>query len=178
VEGAVNEFLALFLQCCVLSLLTIGGYATVLPDLQRQLVVERGWLSDAAFAQGVALGQVVPGPNILVVGVLGYLAAGPMGLAACLLGILGPSTLLIWRAGRWVRRHREHPMLRAFQTGSAPLVLGLTLASGWLLARPMLALPSDLLALGAVALGFARWPRSPPLLWLALGATYGLSVAG
>ena len=101
------DWLALFLQCCGLSLLTIGGYATVLPDLHRQLVVERGWLGDAAFAQGVALGQVVPGPNILVVGVLGYLGAGWMGLTACLAGILLPSSLLVWRASRWVREQRE-----------------------------------------------------------------------
>ena len=94
------DWLALFLQCCALSLLTIGGYATVLPDLHRQLVVERGWLGDAAFAQGVALGQVVPGPNILVVGVQGYLGAGWMGLTTCLAGILLPSSLLVWRASR------------------------------------------------------------------------------
>lgn len=169
----MNEFLSLFLHACLLSLLTIGGYATVLPDLHRQLVVERGWLTDAAFAQGVALGQVVPGPNILVMGVLGWLAAGWQGLTACLLGILLPSTLLVWRASRWVRVNQDHPLLRAFQTGSAPLVLGLTLASGWLLARPMLENPRDGLLLLAVVLGSAWRPKGPPLLWLGLGAAWG-----
>lgn len=167
------DWLALFLQCCALSLLTIGGYATVLPDLHRQLVVERGWLGDAAFAQGVALGQVVPGPNILVVGVLGYLGAGWMGLTACLAGILLPSSLLVWRASRWVREQREHRLLRAFQLGSAPLVLGLTLASGWLLARPVYEGGPDALLLAAVALGSAWRPKWPPLAWLALGALAG-----
>lgn len=172
---SVVELLGLFLQCCLLSLLTIGGYATVLPDLQRQLVAEGAWLSDAAFAQGVALGQVVPGPNILVIGVLGWMAAGAPGLAATLLGILLPSSLLVWRAGAWVRRQREHRLLRAFQVGSMPLVLGLTLASGWLLAKPMLTQGAGGFALLLlVTVGSAWRAKWPPLLWLAVGAVAGL----
>lgn len=171
----MSPFLDLFLQCALLSLLTIGGYATVLPDLQRQLVDQRHWLSELDFAQGVALGQAIPGPNILVVGVLGWMAAGWPGLLAMLVGILLPSSLLMWRAARWVRERRDHPWLRAFQAGSAPLVLGLTLASAWLLARPMLAGWGDALALVLIAAGSAWRPKSPPLLWLALGALAGVA---
>ncbi len=156
---SLADFLLLSAQFGLLSLLSIGGYATVLPDAQRYLVGQRGWLDEASFAQAVALGQVAPGPNILIFGVLGWMAAGWPGLIACLGGILLPSTLLVWQAGRWARKNREHAMLIAFQTGSAPLVLGLTLASGGLLA--------------VVALGSALRPRWPPLLWLALGAAAG-----
>ncbi|MBN8504597.1 MAG: chromate transporter [Burkholderiales bacterium] len=170
-----TELLSLFLQCCLLSLLTIGGYATVLPDLQRQLVAERGWLSDAGFAQGVALGQVVPGPNILVIGVLGWMAAGAAGLLATLIGILLPSSLLVWRAGSWVRQNRDHRLLLAFQVGSMPLVLGLTLASAWLLAKPMLSQGAGGFALLAlISLGSAWRAKWPPLLWLAVGAAAGV----
>lgn len=168
------DLASLFFHCCGLSLLTIGGYATVLPDLHRHMVLERHWLSEAGFAQGVALGQVVPGPNILVLGVLGWLAAGWPGLAACLAGILLPSTLLVWRAARWVQYHRHHPGLLAFKAGSAPLVLGLTLASGWLLAQPMIGQGLGALALLAlVAIGSAWRSRWPPLLWLLAGAVAG-----
>lgn len=173
---SIHEFLLLALQFALLSLLSIGGYATVLPDVQRQLVVERGWLSEAGFAQAVALGQSAPGPNIMVIGVLGWMAAGPLGLLACLGGILLPSTLLVWRFSRWAGANREHRLLRAFQIGAAPLVLGLTLASGWLLARPVLdnqRWASGLLLLAATAIGSAWRPKLPPLAWLAGGALLG-----
>jgi len=174
---SLGDFLLLAAQFALLSLLTIGGYATVLPEVHRQLVAERGWLSDAGFAQGVALGQSAPGPNIMVIGVLGYLAAGPLGLLACLGGILLPSTLLVWRVSRWARANRGHRWLIAFQIGAAPLVLGLTLASGWLLARPVLdsqRLAAGLLLLAGVALGSAWRPKWPPLLWLLAGAGFGV----
>lgn len=173
---SLAEFGLLAAQFALLSLLSIGGYATVLPEVQRQLVVERGWLSDAGFAQTVALGQSAPGPNIMVIGVLGWVAAGPLGLLACLGGILLPSTLLVWRVSRWAGANREHPLLLAFQTGAAPLVLGLTLASGWLLAKPVLDADrsaAGLALLALVALGSAWRPRSPPLVWLVLGFALG-----
>jgi chromate transporter len=171
------DFLMLAAQFALLSLLSIGGYATVLPDVHRQLVLQRGWLDDAGFAQAVALGQSAPGPNIMVIGVLGWMAAGPLGLLACLGGILLPSTLLVWRVSRWARGNGQHPLLRAFQIGSAPLVLGLTLASGWLLARPLLVserVAGGVLLLGLVAMGSALKPRWAPLLWIAFGAGAGV----
>lgn len=170
------EFAQLAAQFALLSLLSIGGYATVLPDVHRQLVLERGWLSEAGFAQAVALGQSAPGPNILVIGVLGWVAAGPLGLLACLGGILLPSTLLVWRFSRWAGENREHPALLAFQTAAAPVVLGLTFASGCLLALPAWDGPqplAGLLLLAAVAIGSALRPRLPPLAWLLLGAGLG-----
>ena len=173
---SASEFLQLALQFALLSLLSIGGYATVLPDVQRQLVVERGWLTESSFAQAVALGQSAPGPNIMVIGVLGWMAAGPLGLLACLGGILLPSTLLVWRFSRWAGANREQALLQAFQIGAAPLVLGLTLASGWLLARPVLdneRWTGGLLLLAATAIGSAWRPKLPPLAWLLAGALLG-----
>lgn len=169
------DLLGLFAQFLLLSLLTIGGYATVLPDAHRVLVMQRGLLDEAGFAQAVALGQVAPGPNILVIGMLGWTAAGWAGLAACLVGILLPSTLLLAAVSRWVRGHRDNVWLRAFHVGSAPLVLGLTLVSGGLLALPFVHRANSLVLLGAVALGVALKPRWPPLGWIALGAAAGVA---
>ena len=172
---SATEFLHLTAQFALLSLLSVGGVSAILADTQRLLVVERGWLSDAGFAQGVALGQAMPGPNILVVAVLGWMAAGPTGLLACLAGVLLPSTLVVWRFSAWARQNRESRMLRAFQLGCAPLVLGLTLAGSVVLARPYLSndrwLGFGLLAM--VALGSAWRPKIPPLAWLGLGAGLG-----
>ena len=170
---SLHDFLLLFAQFCLLSLLSIGGYPSVLPDVHRQLVEQRQWLSEEGFAQAVALGQSAPGPNIMVIGVVGWMAAGPLGLIACLVGILLPSTLLIWRVGRWARLHQEHPGIRAFRVGTAPLMVGLSLASAGLLATPYLQAPFAWALLLVVAVGVATRPSLPPIVWLALGAALG-----
>ena len=171
----VTDFLHLAGQFAILSLLSVGGFSAILADAQRLLVVERGWLTDASFAHGVAIGQAAPGPNILVVAVLGWMAAGPLGLIACLGGVLLPSTLLVWRFSAWARHNQDRRLLRAFQAGCAPLVLGLTASGAALLAKPYLSSGEwhSWLLVAAVALGCAWRPRLPPLAWLMLGAGLG-----
>lgn len=168
------QFIELAGQFALLSLLSIGGVSAILADSQRLLVVEHRWLTEAQFAQGVAIGQAAPGPNILVVAVLGWMAAGPLGLLACLGGILLPSTLLVWRFSAWARRNPAHRGLKAFQAGSAPLVLGLTVSGSVVLAQPYL--PHSTAAgwalLAVVAVGSAL-TRLAPLAWLVLGAAAG-----
>jgi chromate transporter len=168
------DFLTLAAQFGLLSLLSIGGVSAILADSQRILVVQHGWLTEAQFAHGVAIGQAAPGPNILVVAVLGWMAAGPLGLLACLGGVLLPSTLLVWRFSAWARRNPKHRGLQAFQAGSAPLVLGLTLSGCVVLAQPYMPHSSAWawVLLVLVAVGSAK-TRLAPVLWLALGAVAG-----
>lgn len=170
---SASELLSVAGQFALLSLLSIGGVNAILADSQRILVLQRGWLDEAGFAQAVALGQAAPGPNIMVVGVLGWMAAGPAGLLACLGGVLLPSTLLVWRYARWAEANRSHPLLLAFQRGCAPLVLGLSLSGAWVLVQPytQAGWPAWTLV-AAVAVGSAG-SKLPPLLWLGLGAAGG-----
>lgn len=130
------ELLAMFGQFIVLSFLSIGGAITVAPEMHRYLVGEHGWLNDAQFTASVALAQAAPGPNVLFVAVLGWNVAGPLGALATMCGILVPSNALSLWATRWGRSRRETRGVRAFTTGTAPLTIGLLLATGWLLAGP------------------------------------------
>lgn len=128
----------LFLHFLTLSLLSIGGAISTVPEMHRFLVDRTGWLSDAGFTSSIALAQAAPGPNVLFVAVLGYNVAGLAGAAASMAGILLPSTVLTLTATRWMRANRGHVSLRAFSAGMMPLTLGLILATGWLLALPFL----------------------------------------
>ncbi|MBH9552941.1 chromate transporter [Inhella gelatinilytica] len=169
-----TELLALSADFALLSLLSLGGVNAILADSHRLLVAQRGWLTDTEFAQAVALGQAAPGPNVMVVGVLGWMAAGPWGLFACLGGILLPSTWVVWRFSRWAEAHPGHAGLRAFQEGCGPLVMGLTLSGAWVLIQPYAEAGGVAWGLvGLIAVGSAR-KRWPPLIWLTLGATAGV----
>jgi chromate transporter len=129
--------LSLFLHFGMLSLLAVGGAIITAPDMQRYVVGERGWLSDAQFTSSVAIAQAAPGPNVLFVAVVGWNIAGLAGVLATLAGSLLPSTTLALAASRYGDRHRESRAMRAFSAGMAPLTLGLLLATGWVLTAPV-----------------------------------------
>ena len=127
------DWLALFGHFLLFSLLSIGGAITVAPDMHRILVDRMGLLSDAQFNASIAIAQAAPGPNILFVAVMGYQAAGLLGTATTLIGIMLPSTTLALAAARWGHARREQLALRAFRSGMAPIVIALLISTGWIL---------------------------------------------
>ena len=131
------DLLHLGLHFAMLSLLAVGGAITTAPDMQRYLVAEHGWMSDAQFTTGVAIAQAAPGPNILFVAVMGWHVAGPMGVLVTMLGIMGPSSVLALAVGRFGQRRADALALRAFTAGCTPLTLGLLLSTGWVLTAPV-----------------------------------------
>ena len=146
----LSDWIQLLLFHLSLSLLAVGGAITLTPDLHRWLVNEQGWLTEAQFRQSIALAQAAPGPNVLFVAMTGWTvglnAAGPAanpwlatliaGIAclAALLGVMAPSSVLTLMATRWCQRNRDLAIVQAFRQGLAPVVVGLLLATSWLLA--------------------------------------------
>ena len=144
-----SDWLTLFLHFLSLSLLSIGGAITTVPDMHRFLVSEKSWLSDSQFTGSIALAQAAPGPNVLFVAVLGWnigmnagggLAGGASawgmafaGVFATMLGILLPSTTLTFFAARWGHQNKERRDVRAFKMAMAPIVVALLIATGWVL---------------------------------------------
>ncbi|WP_374676185.1 chromate transporter [Ideonella sp.] len=168
----MTDLLALFGHCLLLSLLAIGGAIATVPDLQRVVVVEHGWLDAGQFTGAVALAQAAPGPNLLFVAVVGYQALGLPGALAGMGGMLLPSTALTLLLTRWGQRRRDSLPVRAFVRGMAPVTLGLVLTSGLLLAAPVMREPPAVALFLASALVAWR-TRWNPLWLLALGGLAG-----
>ena len=143
------DWFDLFLHYAALSLLSMGGAITTAPEMHRYLVDEKHWLSDASFSSSIALAQSAPGPNVLFVALMGWnigLNAGgglSAGMSAWLLGFLGigitmagimlPSSFLTYAATKWAHENRNLISVRSFKSGMAPIVIGLLVATGWLL---------------------------------------------
>lgn len=162
---------SLFGHFLLLSLLAIGGAITVAPDMHRVLVEQLGLLSDAQFSASIAIAQAAPGPNVLFVAVMGFQAAGLVGAAATLLGIMLPSTTLALAAARWSHARAHWLPVRAFKAGMAPIVIALMFATAWILAGA----GGDLhLALLALACALVVWrTRVHLLVLIAVGALVG-----
>ena len=166
------ELLQVFVHFMLLSLLAIGGAITTAPDMQRYIVGEHRWLTDAQFTASVALAQAAPGPNVMFVAVIGWNIGGLAGVAATLAGSLLPSTTLALAATRWGAARREAIGVRAFTAGMAPLTIGLLLATGWVLTEPTRHMPAAILLVLLTVMVMLRTKASP--LWLiAVGAVVG-----
>ena len=185
------DWLALFTHFLILSLLSIGGAITTAPEMQRYLVVDRLWLTDAQFNSSIALAQAAPGPNVLFVALVGWnvglnagggLGAGAAGwgwalagMVVAMLGIMLPSATLTFFAARWGHRNRELRPVRAFKQGVAPIVIALLISTGWVLTaahnHPAQDWPLWLLT---VVSALVVWKTRIHLLWLlAAGALLG-----
>jgi chromate transporter len=165
------DWLALFGHFLLLSLLAIGGAITVAPEMHRVLVSEMGLLSDAQFNASIAIAQASPGPNVLFVAVMGYQAAGLVGAAVTMAGIMLPSTTLALAAARWSHARREWRAVRAFKAGMAPIVLALMFAIGWILTAETPGWRHILLTLAATLLVWQT--RVHLLVLIAAGALVG-----
>ena len=66
----------------LLSLVSVGGIPSVMPEMQRLVVDVQGWMSAAEYTQLFAIAQAAPGPNVVFVTLLGYRVAGIFGALA------------------------------------------------------------------------------------------------
>lgn len=178
-----HDWLGLFIQYLMLSLLSVGGAISTTSEMHRYLVDQNGWLTQSQFNASIALAQAAPGPNVLFVALMGWnvglntgsLWAGLLGVCVTMVGIMLPSTTLTYLAAQWGHRNRELRMVRAFKLGMAPIVIALLISIGWILTsdndNPAKDWPLWLLT---VASALIIWRTKIHILWLiAAGAVLG-----
>jgi chromate transporter len=117
------------------SLLTFGGANAVIPEMQRQVVDVRHWMSAQEFAALFALAQAAPGPNMMVVSLVGWRVAGVWGALVTTAAVAAPSSLLTLLVSSVWYRFKNAAWRRALQAGLLPVTAGLIMASAALLIR-------------------------------------------
>jgi chromate transporter len=157
VPAAIQPSVAdLFLSGLKAGLLTFGGAYTAIPFLRAD-AVGSGWLTDAQFLDGIALGGVLPAPLIIFSTFVGYVAGGPFGALAVTAGVFLPafsfSLLLGDRIEAVVDNAGLHRLLEGVAAGVVGLIavtaveLGLAVAQ-----RVPSALPAVLIFVSALGL--------------------------
>jgi len=130
----LSVLLTLAWRCAALSLVAIGGVNAILPEVHRVVVDVEGWMTSAEFAQLFALANLAPGPNAMVVALIGWKVAGVPGAFVATIAICGPSSVLCYFALHWWERLRDSPRRAIVARALAPVAIGLVLASGYTLA--------------------------------------------
>jgi len=174
--AGVNILLRLAALFGKLSLLAVGGVNSTLPAIAREVVDDRHWMTREQFAQLFAIANAAPGPNMLVVVLIGQRVGGvPGGVVAALAMILPAGILVLLGSGLW-DRFRHARWRRVLQAAILPITGGLVLAAAVVLVEA--ADTSRLLvAVTAAAAALLYWSKLHPLWVLAAGMAVGL-IAG
>lgn len=130
--GVLATLFGIFSQ---LSVLAFGGGNTILPEMQRQVVSVHHWMTAADFNALFALSQAAPGPNMMIVALLGWHVAGLAGLLVSAAGMFLPSYCITLIAmGLW-ERFKDKPWRAVVQSALMPVTAGLFIASAWLITK-------------------------------------------
>lgn len=158
----------------LMSLLAIGGANSAIPEMHRVAVDVQHWMTDAQFADMFAISQLSPGPNVLIVTLIGYHVAGIAGALVATLAMCGPSAVFAYFVSSMLTRSSQSAWPAILQAALVPISIGLMSASGLILA-----FTSDrtwvtaLLTIGAAALTLAT--QLNPLWILVVGGILGFA---
>ena len=170
----MSLLLELFTEFALLSFVAFGGATALLPELYRVVVEQHHWMDATTFAHMYAIAQAAPGPNVLVVTLIGWQVAGLAGALVATLAMCLPMSVVVYLLfGHW-DRFKGARWQRAVQLGVTPLAVGLIFSGATLVGQ-------------SAGLGWAGWgfvlavavfstrTKFHPLWCIAAGAVLGLA---
>ena len=157
----------------LMSLFAIGGANSAVPEMQRIAVEVEGWMTARQFTDIFAIAQVTPGPNVIIVTLIGYQVAGFLGALVATVAMCGPTSLFAFYVGHAWARFKDAPW-RTVQAGLLPISIGLVAASAFV----VMPTTAHNLVAGAVVAGTAvatYTTRLHPLWIFAAAAVLGFA---
>ena len=173
----MSQLPALIWVFAYLSLLTVGGGLAAFPELKTLTVETYHWLTLQQLIHLYSLGQVAPGPNMMMVTAVGERVAGVVGALVVVIAFFGPTGLLtLWTGRLWLRlegwRWRS-----SIQRGLAPVSIGLLAAGAISLAKGALTGWTGVI-ISVVVFALLLRTRINPAFLVLCGAVVGLFVFG
>ena len=146
-----------------------GSGLAIVPFLHQGVVQQFGWLNEQQFIDAVAVAMITPGPVVITVVFIGFLAAGFLGAVAAAIGIFLPVYLFTIIPAPWFSRNRDNALLKAFVLGATSAATGAIAGAVILLARRAIYdVPTAAVAL--ISLGILwRFKIPEPILVAAAG---------
>ena len=173
----MNEIPALIRVFAYLSLLTVGGGMAAFPELKILTVEVHHWLTFPQLVHFYSVGQMAPGPNMMMIVCIGAWAAGIPGALVVLIAFFGPTALLAFIIGRLWTRLEKWPWRASIKRGLAPVSIGLLLAGCLTMAKVAVTGVVTVIIAVAVFAILLRIRINPALLILG-GAVIGLVAFG
>jgi chromate transporter len=169
-----SPLFALISTFALLSLLAVGGANAAVPEMHRIAVDVHHWMTETQFADAFAISQLSPGPNVLIVTLIGYAVAGVAGALGATVAMCVPTAVLAYVVSRRLSRSGASRWPAVIQAALVPLSIGLMAASGLIVAQ---AADRNWLAvlLTVIVAVLAAATRLNPLWLLLAGAVLGFA---
>jgi chromate transporter len=154
------------------DLMAFGGGWTSIPLIQREVVDGLGWLTTREFIDGIALGQVTPGPIVITATFVGYKAGGLVGALLGTIAVFFPSFVIVATLAPHYDRIKRSPAIQMMVRGILAAFIGMLLFVAYRFGREALV---DIRTWGLmVAAGVALWRKVDLLAIVGVGAALSL----
>ncbi|MBI3635822.1 MAG: chromate efflux transporter [Candidatus Rokubacteria bacterium] len=119
----------IFVTFAGMSVFLFGGGYVFIPMIQKVVVDTQHWVTQKEFIDGIALGQIMPGPILISAAFIGYKVAGILGSIVASIGIFGPPAILMVLATSAYGRIRKSAIVKSVLRGIRPAVVGMIFAA-------------------------------------------------
>lgn len=169
----MNELPALARVFAYLSILTVGGGMAAFPEMKVLTVEVHKWLTFPQLIHIYSVGQMAPGPNMMMIVVIGQWAGGVAGAIVTVIAFFGPTALLAFLVAKGWKNLESWPWRTSIQQGLAPVSIGLLLAGCFTMAKGAITgLETGTITVGVLLL-LMQYKINPALLVIG-GAVVGL----
>lgn len=127
----------LFLTLSMVSVTLFGGGYVFIPMLQELVVTNLGWLTSQEFIDGIAMGQITPGPIMISATFIGYKVAGISGAILATVAMFLPPGILVMVCSSFIDQFRDSPILKSLFMGIHPVVIGMIVAACFIIIGAM-----------------------------------------
>jgi chromate transporter len=174
--GEIQLLIYLAWHCVLFSFFAVGGGVSMLiPQMHSEFVVQNHFLDQRSFAELLAVSQAAPGPNFLLVPLLGFRIGAWPGLIVSLIAFLMFPVAIALVVGRLLHRH-QNVWIGRFRRGFRPVTGGLWIASGLVIAATIDHSLVPILLTAAVAI-ISLWIDIPTLWWCLAAGLIGATFA-
>ena len=152
-----------------ISLTLFGGGYVVIPALHELFVENLNWLTSAEFADGIAIGQITPGPIFVTATFIGYKVAGVLGAFLATVAIFTPPAVLTVLLSRFVKILNQSSIVKAAMKGVRAAVIGMIFASAITIGQTITPSVVSAIIFAAIFIISLKYTISPVYLIIASG---------
>lgn len=152
-----------------ISLTLFGGGYVIIPALHELFVENLNWLTSAEFADGIAIGQITPGPIFVTATFIGYKVAGVVGAFLATVAIFTPPAVLTVLLSRFVKILNQSSVVKAAMKGVRAAVIGMIFASAITIGQTITPSVVSAIIFAAIFIISLKYTISPVYLIIASG---------
>jgi chromate transporter len=166
-----SKLVDIFLFFAKAGAFVFGSGLAIVPFLYGGVVKEFEWLNEQEFMDAVAVAMITPGPVVITVGFIGYLAAGFSGATVAAFATFFPCYLLTVIPAPYFKKYGKRPGIKAFVDGITAAAIGAIAGAVIVLGkRSIHDIPTALICIAVIAvLLFVKRVQEPLIILIAAG---------